>query len=79
MGGDQNRVTDIRTEYDGVTFKHLLLPVWIGAYRYGGQVYQVVVNAQRGEVSGERPVSTVKVVLAIIAALIVMWFFFRDR
>lgn len=79
MGGDQNRVTDIRTEYDGVTFKHLLLPVWIGAYRYGGQVYQVVVNAQRGEVSGERPVSTIKVVLAIIAALIVMWFFFRDR
>lgn len=73
MGGDQNRVTGVRTQYGDVTFKHVLLPVWIGAYRYGGKVYQVVVNAQRGEVSGERPVSTIKVMLAILVAIIVIW------
>jgi len=38
-----------------VTFLHLLLPVWIGAYRFQAKVYQVLVNARTGEVQGERP------------------------
>jgi predicted Zn-ribbon and HTH transcriptional regulator len=73
IGGDQQQVSAMRTEYGDVTFKHVLLPVWIGAYRYQGKLFQVVVNAQRGTVSGERPVSAWKVALAVAAALIVLW------
>ena len=73
IGGAAQQVTGMRTEYGRITFKHLLLPVWIGAYRYHGKVFQVVVNAQRGTVSGERPVSGWKVALAVLAALIVLW------
>jgi hypothetical protein len=29
-----------------------LLPVWIGAYRFQGKVYQMAVNARTGEVPG---------------------------
>jgi hypothetical protein len=79
IGGDRQRVSGVRTQYDEVTFKHLLLPVWIGAYRYGGRVYQVVVNARRGEVSGERPVSAVKVALAILVALMLLWLWTRAQ
>ena len=42
-------------------FRHLLLPVWIGAYLFNNQSYQVVVNASTGEVQGERPYSAVKI------------------
>ncbi len=80
IGGDQQQVTGVRTRYAGLTFKHVLLPVWIGAYRYRGQVFQVVANAQSGTVSGERPVSAAKVALAVLLALILLcaWLYLRD-
>jgi len=53
-----------------VTFKHALLPVWISAYRYGGETYRFLVNARTGEVQGERPYSWIKIALAIAAGLI---------
>jgi ribosomal protein S27E len=70
IGGDVQSVDDIRTDYENVTFKHILLPVWIGAYRFQGKVYQVIVNARTGEVQGERPFSALKIALAILAAII---------
>jgi hypothetical protein len=64
------------TSYSAVTFKHLLLPVFIGAYRFREKVYQVLVNARTGEVQGDRPYSFWKIfflvwfLLAVIAALV---------
>jgi fatty acid desaturase len=68
IGGNEQRVHSIQTDWSGLTFKHLLLPVWIGAYRFQGKIYQVVVNARTGEVHGERPWSVAK--LALLAALV---------
>ncbi|MEZ5398191.1 MAG: hypothetical protein R2729_00895 [Bryobacteraceae bacterium] len=79
IGGDEQRVDDIRTAYDDVTFKHVLLPVWIGAYRFQGKVFQVIVNARTGEVQGERPYSAAKIALAVVAALIVIAIFVMIR
>jgi hypothetical protein len=53
-------------------FRHLLLPVWIGAYRFGGKVYQVAVNARTGEVQGERPYSSVKIGLLVAVILVII-------
>jgi hypothetical protein len=75
IGGDEQRILSVDTTYSNVMFRHLLLPVWIGAYRFQNQVYQVVVNARTGEVQGERPYSTWKIlflVLFIIALIIVI-------
>ena len=58
-----------------MTYKHLLLPVWLLAYRYGGKPYRVVVNATTGEVSGERPWSPWKVGLLVVAALVLFALF----
>lgn len=69
IGGDVQRVHSIDTRYDAVTFKHLLLPVWMLAYRFRDKAYQVVVNAATGEVQGDRPYSAVKIVLAVLASL----------
>lgn len=72
IGGDEQRVHSVNTDYSAETFKHLLLPVWIAAYRFKGKVFQVLINARTGEVQGERPYSLWKIaalVLFIIAAL----------
>ncbi len=69
IGGDTQRVHRVGTRYDAITFKHLLLPVWMMAYRFRQKSFQVVVNAATGEVQGDRPYSWVKILLASIASL----------
>ncbi|WP_374637054.1 zinc ribbon domain-containing protein [Paracoccus sp. (in: a-proteobacteria)] len=69
IGGNEQRVSDIRTEYRDETFKHILLPVWTAAYRYNGKSYRFVVNGQSGRVQGERPWSVWKITFAILLAL----------
>jgi ribosomal protein S27E len=72
IGGDEQRVLGVETATSNATFRHLLLPVWIGAYRFKGKAYQVVVNARTGEVQGERPWSVVKVSLLVAAIVVVI-------
>ncbi len=72
IGGDEQRVESLDTAYSNVTFRHLLLPVWIGAYRFQNKAYQVVVNARTGEVQGERPYSAAKIALLVAAIIIVI-------
>ena len=54
-----------------LTFKHVLLPVWLAAYRYRGKSFRFVVNGRTGSVEGERPYSAVKIAIAVALALIV--------
>jgi predicted RNA-binding Zn-ribbon protein involved in translation (DUF1610 family) len=68
IGGDVQRIHSLNTHYGAITFKHLLLPTWLLAYRYRDKPYQVVVNATTGEVQGERPYSWIKITLAVLAA-----------
>ncbi len=78
IGGDEQIIDHIQTRHYEVTFKHILLPIWIAAYRFNEKVYQVVVNARTGEVQGERPYSVWKIVGLVllvlgILALIYFW------
>ncbi len=69
IGGDTQRITSVQTEHSNVTFKHILLPTWISAYRYGSNVYRFLINGRTGEVQGERPWSWIKITLAAVAAI----------
>lgn len=70
IGGDRQRVGALETEVGALSFKHVLLPVWMAAYRFRGRSFRFVVNGRTGAVRGERPYSRVKIALAILAALI---------
>ncbi len=72
IGGDEQQISSVRTQYDDITFKHILLPIWISAYRYKKTTYRFLVNGRTGEVQGERPWSVAKILLlvgGIIAAI----------
>ncbi len=71
IGGDEQQILNKQTSYYDITFKHILLPIWISAYRYQDKVFRFMVNARTGEVQGERPWSWVKITLAVLAALLV--------
>ncbi len=70
IGGDRQRIHTVETDVSDVTFKHVLLPIWLAAYKYRGATYRFVVNGQSGRVQGERPWSTLKIALAVIVGLI---------
>jgi len=72
IGGDRQRVHHINSRYEDLRFKHILLPVWMNAYRYGGKSYNFLVNGQTGEVQGARPWSWVKIGIAVVIGLVVV-------
>ena len=65
----------VKSTFNAITYKYLMLPIWVSSFQYGGKVYQFMVNGQTGKVYGKTPVSVWKVllvvgiILAIIAAI----------
>ena len=72
IGGDVQQVHSQQTNYSDIKFKHILLPVWLLAYRYRDKTYQIMMNAATGEVSGHRPYSWVKISFAVILSAILI-------
>jgi hypothetical protein len=80
IGGDHQQVTSVKTQHVGVTYKHILLPLWLASYRYHDNTYRVMVNGLTGAVQGDRPYSWVKItalVLAILAGVLALFLLFK--
>jgi LSD1 subclass zinc finger protein len=73
IGGDQQRIHHVSTRYSDVKFKHVLLPVWVSAYRYRDKAFRFLINGQTGEVSGESPKSWWKIAFLVLGILIVLF------
>jgi Zn finger protein HypA/HybF involved in hydrogenase expression len=72
IGGDHQRIHSVDTRYFDITFKHVLLPLWISAYFYRGRTFRFLINARTGEVSGERPYSAWKIFFLVVFILVVV-------
>ncbi|MBC8065670.1 MAG: hypothetical protein H7Y17_12640 [Chlorobia bacterium] len=72
IGGDEQQISDKKTQYDDITFKHILLPVWLGAYKFRDKTYSFLVNARNGEVKGHAPISPWKVAGLVILGLLII-------
>ncbi len=64
IGGDQQRIHQLDTQYRHVRFKHLLLPFWIAGFRFRKKTFQFIINGRTGEVQGDRPYSRWKLFFA---------------
>lgn len=72
IGGDHQRIHAQDTRYGEIRFKHVLLPVWLSAFRFRDKTYRFVVNGRTGEVQGERPYSAWKIALAVLLAALLI-------
>jgi len=70
--GDTHRNLRVQTRFQDITFKHVLLPVWLASYRYSNKVYNFMVNGQTGKVKGEAPISWWKVALTVLIVLVLL-------
>lgn len=80
IGGDTQRVTSMDMQLSQETFKHILLPVYVSAYRYQGKEYNFFINGENGQISGTRPYSFWKIFLTVvfvIAVIGILVYFFK--
>lgn len=69
IGGDHQRIHSKNTDYNNITFKHTLLPLWISSYRYRNKSFRFLINARTGETKGDRPYSSGKIAATIITGV----------
>jgi hypothetical protein len=67
--GDTHRFLRVSTSFKEITYKHILLPIWVASYHYKNNTYHFLINGQTGELQGYAPISWLKVA-AVAAAVI---------
>ena len=67
---------NISTNHQNVTYKYVMLPVYVGNYTYKKKLYNFYVNGCTGKVAGKTPKSPWKilgVVLGVLALAVGIW------
>ncbi len=72
IGGDTQRVTSMDMKLSEETFKHILLPIYVSAYRYNGKEYNFFINGENGSISGTRPYSFWKIFFTVVFVLLII-------
>jgi len=74
IGGDRQKIHAMDIQWRTMTYKHLLMPIWLLTVIYLQKPYQVYINGVTGEVQGARPYSKAKIItaIAIVVAAIVL-------
>ncbi len=70
--GDTHRNLEIEPDWSGQTFKHILVPIWLLTYHFGGRKYQVLVDGYRGQITGKHPRSFWKIFFLVLAILMLL-------
>lgn len=81
IGGDTQRIFSVNTDYNNISFKHILLPVWVSSYLYNKKTFNFMINARTSEVQGDRPYSWIKITLAVLAVVavgLVAYYIYQD-
>ncbi len=72
IGGDMQKISRMEIRHADQTYKHILLPLWLGAFEFSGKTYRIAINGRSGEVQGERPYSWIKIAIAVVIGVIVV-------
>ncbi len=52
--------------WSGMTYKYVLLPLWVGVYQYNGKPYKLLINGQTGKIGGQKPHDNIKIGMAVV-------------
>lgn len=70
---------NVHTTHTDVTYKYVMLPVYVGNFTHNKKLYNFYVNGTTGKVCGKAPVSFLKVALTVLlsvgAICLLGWFF----
>ncbi len=67
-----DRISYFTTQFYNETHRLVYVPIWLSGYYYKQKYYRVLINGRTGEVQGQKPVSAIKVLIAIVLGLAVV-------
>jgi RNA polymerase subunit RPABC4/transcription elongation factor Spt4 len=82
LPGDTQSQVDVNCQFSDVNSDLILLPVYLLSYRYGDKLYRFLLNGQTGKVTGDKPLSPLRIGLAIavgIAIAAIIWWLAARR
>lgn len=62
----------INTNYNSVKYKYVLVPIWLGFYKYKDKTFTFKVNGETSKLVGKYPVSGLKVTMTIFGIIILV-------
>lgn len=66
---DQLAYINVSTSHERVTYKYVMLPVYVGNFNFKKKLYNFYVNGNSGKVWGKTPVSPLKVALTVLCGI----------
>lgn len=63
---------NVSTECNNITYKYILLPVYVGHCNWRQKLYNFFVNGFNGKVTGKTPVSPLKIFITVVVGLAVV-------
>ena len=60
---------NVKTAYLNEKYKFVLVPVWVGHFKYKNKLYNFFVNGDNGNISGKTPISALKVFFTVLGIL----------
>jgi transcription elongation factor Elf1 len=72
IGREKRNVNIGSGDWSGLTYKHVLLPLWTGSYRYKGKTYHLLINGQTGKIIGDKPRDLVKLIFSTFIAIMLL-------
>lgn len=67
-----NKKLEVISEKSAITFRHIWVPIWIVVFPYEGKHFQFIINAQTGRLYGKRPLSTIRIVITVAIATLIL-------
>jgi len=72
LPGDTHRGLQVDTRFSNVNSDLCLAPIYLLSYRYGEKLFRFLVNGQTGKIAGDKPLSWLRVTLAVIGGLVLL-------
>lgn len=60
---------NVSTKHENVTYKYVMLPVYVGNFKFKQKLFNFFVNGETGKVSGKTPISAWRVLIAVLLGL----------
>lgn len=69
LPGDTHSQLKVDTTFSQTNSDLILLPIYLRAYQFKGKVYRTLINGQTGMISGEKPVSAIRITAFVLFIL----------
>ncbi len=67
---DVKQFLNVKTKFENKKYKFVLVPIYVGHYKYKNKLYNFYINGDNGKIAGKTPISAWKVLFVVFGVLL---------